>query len=287
MSTTTTNYGLIKPDTTDPILIRQLNDNADAIDAALKENADAIENKPDAADIPTPSTAAPEMDGTGSAGTAETYARGDHTHPSDTSKQNALTTAQLAAVNSGIDSTKVAQIETNKNDISTLADSFGTKNLLNVTLDTLKALNTSGTWTNNVFSHYNNGIFTINSDLTIDVDTTNSIGNNYFLVGDVNLNSSIEYVLSGSPSGGARNTYLIKINDTSFIDTGNSINVTGISTGRIVIGVLAGTRTTLKYKPMVCLKTMWDISHTYQPYSLTNAELTVAIQAIQAQLANQ
>ena len=118
MSTTTTNYGLIKPDTTDPILIGQLNDNADAIDAALKENADAIENKPDAADIPTPSTAAPAMDGTAAAGTSTDYARADHVHPSDTSKQDALTTAQLAAVNSGIDSAKVDQIETNKNNIS-------------------------------------------------------------------------------------------------------------------------------------------------------------------------
>jgi hypothetical protein len=121
MSTTTTNYGLIKPDTTDPILIGQLNDNADAIDAALKENADAIGNKLDAADIPTPSTAAPAMDGTGSAGTSSQYARADHVHPSDTSKQNALTTAQLDAVNSGIDSTKVAQIETNKNNILSVA----------------------------------------------------------------------------------------------------------------------------------------------------------------------
>lgn len=66
---------------------------------------------------PTPSTSIPAMDGTGSAGTSSQYARADHVHPSDTSKQNALTTAQLAAVNSGIDSIKVEQIETNKNNI--------------------------------------------------------------------------------------------------------------------------------------------------------------------------
>ena len=42
-------------------------------------------------------------------------------------KQATLTTAQLAAVNSGVDSTKVAQIETNKNNILLKADkiSFG------------------------------------------------------------------------------------------------------------------------------------------------------------------
>lgn len=118
MPTSTTNYGLIKPGTDDPILIEQLNDNADAIDAALKENADAIENKPDAADIPTPSTAAPAMDGTAAAGTSTDYARADHVHPSDTSKQDALTPAQLAAANSGIDSAKVGQIDTNSTVIS-------------------------------------------------------------------------------------------------------------------------------------------------------------------------
>ena len=66
----------------------------------------------------TPSSSTPAMDGTGAAGTADTFARGDHVHPTDTSRQAALTTAQLAAANSGIDSTKVQQIETNKSNIS-------------------------------------------------------------------------------------------------------------------------------------------------------------------------
>lgn len=100
MPTTTTNYGLIKPDTTDPILIGQLNDNSDAIDAALKENADAIENKPDAADIPSPSTAAPAMDGTAAAGTSTDYARADHVHPSDTSRANLENIAYKTAASS-------------------------------------------------------------------------------------------------------------------------------------------------------------------------------------------
>ena len=86
MPTSTTNYGLIKPGTDDPILIEQLNDNADTIDAALKANADAIE-----------------------------------------SKQDGLTTAQLAAVNSGIDSAKVAQIATNASDISDIQTALDDK----------------------------------------------------------------------------------------------------------------------------------------------------------------
>src|SRR5215469_1715960 len=40
----------------------------------------------DALSIPTPSSAIPGMDGTGSAGVAVTYSRGDHVHPTDTSR---------------------------------------------------------------------------------------------------------------------------------------------------------------------------------------------------------
>lgn len=47
------------------------------------------------------SNAIPNMDGTGSAGTSKKPARYDHRHPSDTSKQDALSAAQLAACNSG------------------------------------------------------------------------------------------------------------------------------------------------------------------------------------------
>lgn len=52
--------------------------------------------------IPDPSSTAPVMDGTAAAGSSTDYARADHVHPSDTAKQDALTSSQLAAVNSGI-----------------------------------------------------------------------------------------------------------------------------------------------------------------------------------------
>jgi len=38
--------------------------------------------------IPAPSSATPQMDGTGGAGQSSAFARGDHVHPSDTSKAN-------------------------------------------------------------------------------------------------------------------------------------------------------------------------------------------------------
>lgn len=63
------------------------------------------------ADVPPGSTASsttPKMDGTASVGTETAFARGDHRHPTDTSRQAALSSAQMAAVNSGITSAKVA-----------------------------------------------------------------------------------------------------------------------------------------------------------------------------------
>lgn len=57
---------------------------------------------PDTTVIPAASSNAPVMDGSGAAGSSGDYARADHVHPSDTAKQDALTSAQLAAVNSGI-----------------------------------------------------------------------------------------------------------------------------------------------------------------------------------------
>lgn len=52
-------------------------------------------------------TEVPLMDGTAAVGTSTKAARADHVHPSDTSKQDALTTAQQNAVNSGITYQKV------------------------------------------------------------------------------------------------------------------------------------------------------------------------------------
>lgn len=273
MSTTTTNYGLIKPDTTDPILIGQLNDNSDAIDAALKENADAIENKPDAADIPTPSTAAPAMDGTAAAGTSTDYARADHIHPSDTSKQDALSAAQLAAVNSGINSAKVEQIETNKNNISLVEEVNGGWNLLN---------NVATSQTVSPF------VITVNSDKSVLVQTTGTIpSNSFFEIGYVTLSAGT-YVLSGGYSDACRvqdwdGTYKSGANPTTF-------TLSATTTLRICIRVSTAFSSAegVLIKPMIVTKALYDKGAiNYVPYALSNVELTAAIQALQAQLANQ
>lgn len=160
MSTTTTNYGLIKPDTTDPILIGQLNDNSDAIDAALKDNVDAIE-----------------------------------------SKQDALTAAQLDAVNSGINSTKVAQIATNASDISDIETALGGK----VDKETGKGLST-------------NDFTTAEKTKLDDLAEIKSIGTG------LNLDSSTgELTATGGGGGGGTSNY----NDLTNKPQINSVTLSG------------------------------------------------------------
>lgn len=55
------------------------------VDKLLKVS-DNLEVETTEIDIPQPSTTIPLMDGVASAGTEETWARGDHIHPADTSK---------------------------------------------------------------------------------------------------------------------------------------------------------------------------------------------------------
>lgn len=155
MSTTTTNYGLIKPGTDDPILVGQLNDNMDTIDTVLKDHSDKIDaaalgikykgevnyyaDLPNSAEIGDAYT----VKYAGSSGTTPdgteyvwgtvsgtnqwiNFSKDSYTKAEVDAllalKQNALSSTQLNAVNSGIESTKVAQIETNKNNISLLTN---------------------------------------------------------------------------------------------------------------------------------------------------------------------
>jgi hypothetical protein len=76
------------------------------VDGVLKfYNGTAWE--PFAGDIPAPSAATPAMDGTGAAGTSAAFARGDHVHPTDTSRMAASATGADIAV-SGTDATKIS-----------------------------------------------------------------------------------------------------------------------------------------------------------------------------------
>lgn len=80
--TLTTNYSLIKPnvDADSDLWGGHLNGDLDTLDALIK----TVETKANA--VPAASTTLPIVDGTAAAGVATTYARGDHVHPTDTSR---------------------------------------------------------------------------------------------------------------------------------------------------------------------------------------------------------
>lgn len=290
MSTTTTNYGLIKPDTTDPILIGQLNDNSDAIDAALKENADAIENKPDAADIPSPSTAAPAMNGTAAAGTSTDYARADHVHPSDTSKQDALTAAQLAAANSGIDSAKVAQYdsttELEAEDRAALVELVdgGAKNIADFT-STTKTMYTTAT-SHGVTITRNGDIFTISGTS----DTNGNIFFNIYYDGSASTKmippgnwvaliedytGSVVKDIAVQPCAPSAHTKIYGIPvkfSLSGSESGNWIRV----------NLRPSTTYDGSFRLMICTEAAWKISQSFQPYRPSYQELYDMVKALQA-----
>jgi hypothetical protein len=207
-------------------------------------------------------------------------------------KQATLTTAQLAAVNSGITSTDVEQIETNKNNILSSLDANGAKNQLDYTLESLKAINSRGTWVNNVYT-INKVKYTVNSDMSITAETIGTPSGSTLLALKSNVaNSYVGAILSGCPTGGNNVTYNIAIEQSASPytllaqDTGLSATIPNNTSGNIIIYVVVKTTLSepIVFKPMICSADLWVISHQYQPYAMTNAELTAAIQALQAQL---
>ena len=100
-----------------------------------------------AGDIPAPSTATPAMDGTGAAGSSTAYARGDHVHPTDTSRMAATATGADIPV-SGTDSRTIS---------NALNFKVGTSNGIASQLGNLLAASVSGRWILRV--HYNEAVY--------------------------------------------------------------------------------------------------------------------------------
>lgn len=209
-------------------------------------------------------------------------------------KQNALTTTQMQAVNSGITSAGVAQISTNQSNILYALGKTG-RNHFNLDISVVKNWNTSGTWNGNVYTQ--GGLtFTFNSDGTIDVSGTAT--EKVSLVLDVYypLNTEIGYrfhdidglVLSGCPTGGAWNRYSLSIQMTdspwtgAANDTGsgatidNSALPSNTALVAFYLTIYASYPTSsFTFKPMFCTQEDWSIAHDYTPYrGVPNYDLT-------------
>ena len=158
------------------------------------------------------------------------------------------------------------------------------KNRLPITsVDSLKQLNTYGTWENNVYTHSSGVVFTVNDDMSITANGTASGANAVFILsmpGGFSIEAG-NWILSGCPSGGSTSTYNITIAGTTS-DTGTTGSFTSCSKVLVRIYVINGTSiSNAVFRPMVCSKAAWDISQAYQPYRPSYAELYAMVQALQ------
>lgn len=190
------------------------------------------------------------------------------------SKQATLTIAQLAAVNSGITAEKLAQDENNISKAGAVLVELvdgGAKNKL--LIGTPTSVPSGLTCVRN-----NDGTYTVSGTLA----AANSIS---FSIDTIDG----DLVLSGCPEGGGNDTYLLRITKsgsqvTGSVDTGNGSDVFTIDGTGYALGIrlAAGTYNDLVFKPMLCSKTEWDISRSYQPYRPSYQELYEMVLALQS-----
>ena len=188
-------------------------------------------------------------------------------------KQDALSAAQLAAVNSGITDTDVEQITSNKNNILYNANQ-GVKNVVPLKT-TVSTGSVNVTYTQNADKSYT---------LTISATTSAAVG---FDISDTfTLDSGIQYVLSGNPSSGAvRLVFAEGTSPYSWIDqefNNAPVNITPVANKvyKLMLYIYANTAaTTLTLEPMICPKSLYDSDNSYQPYALSNADITAWILA--------
>ena len=163
----------------------------------------------------------------------------------------------------------------------------GAKNELNINLDSLKQLN-PGSWTDNTRT-VDNTAFTVNSDGSITVNSVGGVApttNRFFLLTDTLndvLENGKEYVLSGT-TGGSVYSYGIYAGTGGVWDNydGGAEKIYNSTITSIYIFVIAGTvMSDVTFKPMICTKSAWNISQTYQPYRPSYQELYDMVKALQ------
>ena len=161
----------------------------------------------------------------------------------------------------------------------------GAKNVLNYS--------EIGTNSSHGTSYTVNGVtFTMNPDGTVTatrVESSDSDSTCNLRTADGNLAVDDlcdgNHVLSGCPSGGGSTDYsIIAIRGTYRMeDYGNGIVLDNTSEKSVIV-VLAVRKAftgTITFKPMLCTKAAWDISHQYVPHRPSYDELIARIEALE------
>lgn len=178
--------------------------------------------------------------------------------------------------------TASSQIQTLTNNVSNINTALGNEVATRAKVSVhnlLKYSLTSGT--------NNEVVYTVNPDKTISVSTTEATASARFTSLQADLSNLINgetYILNGCPSGGAIGTYVLYLTDgtNDYVDTGNGVQFIYDSnktyTLRFVVYMSVNLTTPIVFKPMIRLAT--DESSDYEPYSMTNQELTPIAQAV-------
>ena len=148
------------------------------------------------------------------------------------------------------------------------------KNLLPMTIDSLKAANTDGTWSGNVYT-YNGVTYTILTDsdsniIGIQVNGTGTGDSHLTLVNwGTWLTSGKNYILNGTPSGGSSSTYFLFVGTYSpgesqynYRDYGSGVTIP--TEDNIVCRIYGISASNVIIRPMIRLATETD--PTFEPY---------------------
>lgn len=161
---------------------------------------------------------------------------------------------------------------------------LGAKNLLPLTLENLKAINTAGTWSGNAYT--STGVrFDINLDskgniISIGATRISANNNNAILyLGDISPGA---YKISGT-SNGSTSTYYILDGRGQIENYNGDSDLTVASVRGIFIRIISDYQAdNVIFYPMARLAT--DSNPTYQPYAMSNQELTQRLLALEARL---
>lgn len=179
-------------------------------------------------------------------------------------KQEALSETQLTAVNSGITASKVEQIVA-------ITDS-GAKNLIKMTHEsgTVTRYGVTCLWDAEAGTMTLNGEHTASDSAAIfEIYSGNASDQRVLPAG--------EYHLSGCPIGGSTATYRATLSPMSVVDTGDGKDFTLTEPSYAAYRILISGDVTfdnMVFRPMVCTKDAWNTSTTFEPYRPTYSELT-------------
>ena len=175
---------------------------------------------------------------------------------------------------------------------------LGAVNLFYYTLPILKAINTAGTWSDNVYT-WRNVQYTINADLSITAHKTGDITQeSYINIAKYTQSDRMPYegkniTMNGCPSGGGSSKYRIKFeygNGTSHqFDNGSGVTFVAdmpASGDQYVYCSVISITDDITFKPMARLASNPD-SIFVPPNVMTNKELTDAVATLNGSASDQ